>query len=379
MIYNFSTAHIKPKSTVVVGMSGGVDSSVTAALLQEMGFTVIGMFMKNWVETNQEGVCSTQADYQDVVKVCDRLKIPHYAINFSEEYRNQVFSDFLIKLKEGKTPNPDILCNREIKFKLLLDAAMKLGADYLATGHYAQNIPTNGSFSLIKGKDPGKDQTYFIYTLNQTILPKILFPIGGMLKSQVRELAKKFDLSTAEKKDSTGICFIGERNFKNFLKDHLPYQTGNFETLAGRIVGKHCGIAYYTIGQRRGLAIGGEGSAWFVVGKDVERNVVFVEQGDGHPALFSDTLTAEDPSWVSGMPPSPLPFHCKAKIRYRQQDQDCTIETLANNELHVRFALPQRAITPEQSIVFYLDDCCLGGAIIKERGPSYYEQNKQIQ
>lgn len=369
------------KKRVVVGMSGGVDSSVTAALLKEQGYDVIGMFMKNWEEQDDAGICSTQSDYEDVIRVCDTIKIPHYAVNFAADYRREVFDHFLQELQNGKTPNPDILCNREIKFKRLLDAAIKLNADYLATGHYAQNIETSGQYRLVKGIDPGKDQTYFLYTMNQSILQKVLFPIGAFHKKDVRELARTFNLPTAEKKDSTGICFIGEKNFRPFLRTFLPYSPGNLETLDGRVVGTHDGIAYYTIGQRRGLGLGGEGEAWFVLDKDVKRNVVIVDRGERHPALFADTLIAKDPTWVLGwtLGTSPkLPFQCTAKIRYRQQDQSCTIEKCEDGLLHVRFDVPQRAITLEQSIVFYSGDICLGGAIIDKRGATYYEQKKSL-
>ncbi|MDB6081977.1 MAG: tRNA 2-thiouridine(34) synthase MnmA, partial [Chlamydiia bacterium] len=341
-----SISPLPSAKTVVVGMSGGVDSSVSAALLQEMGYNVIGIFMKNWEETDANGVCSTQADYEDVIRVCDQLKIPHYAINFAADYRKEVFDSFLEELKKGRTPNPDILCNKEIKFKRLLDAALKLGASALATGHYAQNIIQDGLHTLVKGADPTKDQTYFLYTMNQSILQKVLFPIGHLPKKEVRELARKFNLATSEKKDSTGICFIGERNFRSFLSNYLPYTPGNLETLAGVVVGRHEGIAYYTIGQRRGLGLGGEGEAWFVIDKDVKRNVVIVDRGEKHPALFADTLIAKDPTWVAGNPPT-LPFQCSAKIRYRQPDQECTIEKMEGNLLHVSFMVPQRAITLE--------------------------------
>ena len=364
--------HLPPKSTIVVGMSGGVDSSVTAALLKDLGFNVIGLFMKNWDEKDAEGQCTTHTDSQDVLRVADQLKIPHYTVNFVEEYREQVFKEFLTQLQLGRTPNPDILCNREIKFKCLLDAAMKMGADGLATGHYAQNHCAHGIHQLLKGVDTGKDQTYFLYTLQQSILQKVLFPVGGMVKSQVRDYARQLGLATAEKKDSTGICFIGERNFTTFLKQYLPYQIGNFETLAGKKVGTHHGIAYYTIGQRKGLGLGGEGAAWFVVDKDVSRNVVIVERGEDHPALFSDFLIAREPSWIHGAPPT-FPYPCKAKIRYRQSDQECIIESMPEGTLKVTFLTPQRAITPEQSVVFYQGEVCLGGAIIEHRGPSYYE------
>ena len=370
--------HIQPPATIVVGMSGGVDSSVTAALLQEMGFTVIGMFMKNWEEKDEMGICTTAGDSADVARVCDRLKIAHYTVNFAEQYRTLVFDEFLQGLKNGKTPNPDILCNKEIKFQLLIEAALQLGAEALATGHYAQNIlQEDGLHKLAKGVDPIKDQTYFLYTANQAILKKVLFPVGGMPKSEVRALARKFNLSTAEKKDSTGICFIGERNFRTFLKDFIPYQAGNFERLDKTVVGKHEGVAFYTLGQRRGLGLGGEGDAWFVVDKDIERNVVIVERGERHPALFADALVCRDASWVADKSPS-LPLTCRAKIRYRQPDQECVIERQEENKLYVRFKVPQRAITPEQSIVFYLDDSCLGGAIINSRGQNYYEQKRPL-
>ncbi|MBS0634417.1 MAG: tRNA 2-thiouridine(34) synthase MnmA [Verrucomicrobia bacterium] len=362
--------------TVVVGMSGGVDSAVSALLLKEQGYSVIGMFMKNW-EEEIDGVCPATEDFADVVRVATKLDIPYYPINFSKEYKEQVFADFLLELQKGNTPNPDILCNREIKFKLLLETAMKLGADSLATGHYAQNIFSDSQYKLTKGADLTKDQTYFIYTLNQEIMSKVLFPIGHMAKTEVRKIAKAHDLAVAEKKDSTGICFIGERNFRQFLSQHLGYKPGTFRTLDGKVVGHHQGVAYYTIGQRRGLAIGGAGDAWFAVGKDVEENIVWVVQGAMHPALFADELTAHTASWVGDIP-GPFPYHCSAKIRYRQEDQPCVIEKIENGVLHVRFNVPQRAITPQQSIVFYKDSTCLGGAIIAKSGPTYYEMQKPL-
>jgi tRNA-uridine 2-sulfurtransferase len=362
---------------IVVGASGGVDSSVSAMLLKEQGYSVILLFMKNWEEKTLDGACTTEQDFDDVRRVADKLQLPYYVSNFSKEYSKNVFANFLKELQLGKTPNPDILCNREIKFKCLLEAAKNLGASHLATGHYAQIGDKNGVPTLLKGNDPTKDQSYFLYTVSSQILPSVCFPVGHLQKSEVRKLAKKFNLPTAEKKDSTGICFIGERNFRNFLSEHLPYTPGNFETLHGTVVGRHIGVAYYTIGQRRGLGLGGEGEAWFVVGKDVERNVVVVERGKVHPALFSDTLTAHTISWVDGSGPS-LPFSCTAKIRYRQADTECTIEKEEAGKLFVRFLHPQRAITPEQSIVFYSGNECLGGAIIDDRGPSYYEMKKSV-
>jgi tRNA-uridine 2-sulfurtransferase len=350
------------KQTVVVGMSGGVDSSVCALLLKTQGYHVIGLFMKNWEETDVNGVCKSTRDYEDVVKVCEQIDIPYYSVNFVKEYQEHVFSHFLTELRAGHTPNPDILCNKEIKFKVFLEKALSLGADYLATGHYCrkeENTP-----QLLKGLDPHKDQSYFLYTLQKEALQKVLFPIGHLLKTEVRVIAKQHNLATSEKKDSTGICFIGKRDFKEFTGKYLGYQPGNFETLSGKVVGKHDGVAFYTIGQRKGLAIGGPGEAWFVVGKEIDRNVVLVEQGDDHPSLYKTALTATDLSWVNGAPPS-LPYLCKAKVRYRQPEQPCYIESIENDRAHIRFLEPQRAITPRQSIVFYQGDVCLGGGIIE--------------
>lgn len=346
---------------IVVGMSGGVDSSVSALLLKQQGYQVIALFMKNWEEQDGSGACHSARDYEDVVKVCKQLDIPHYAVNFVSEYREQVFAHFLKELQEGHTPNPDILCNREIKFKAFLEKALSLGADYLATGHYCQ---IGEGHSLLKGADPSKDQSYFLYTLNQAILKKVLFPVGHLHKTEVRRIAKERGLATSEKKDSTGICFIGKRDFKSFVGGYLSYQSGPFERLSGEVVGQHDGVAFYTIGQRKGLGIGGKGEAWFVVGKDVKRNVVFVEQGEEHPALYKDTLIATDLSWVAGAAPGPLPYICLAKVRYRQPEQPCMIESIAEGRASVRFLSPQRAITPRQSVVFYNADTCLGGGII---------------
>lgn len=351
--------------TVVVGMSGGVDSSVAALLLKEQGYNVIGMFMKNWEETDENGACPAAKEFEDVVRICDKISIPYYSVNFAQEYWDHVFTHFLNELKMGHTPNPDILCNREIKFKVLLDKALQLGADFLATGHYCLNQHQETHVNLLKGKDPGKDQSYFLYAISQRALKHALFPIGSLHKSEVREIARKHGLHTSEKKDSTGICFIGKRDFKQFLGQYLPFQKGDFENTSGKKVGQHDGVAYYTIGQRKGLGIGGPGDAWFVVGKDIERNVVVIDQGTDHPALYSMSLTATDFHWLLPNPPTP-PFFCKAKIRYRQEDQECCIEALEGDRIEVRFTNPQRAITPRQSIVFYLDEVCLGGAIIEK-------------
>jgi tRNA-specific 2-thiouridylase len=349
--------------TVVVGMSGGVDSSVCALLLKQQGYHVIGLFMKNWEEKTSNGMCQSVKDYEDVVKVCEQIDIPCYTVNFVKEYQERVFSHFLEELKQGHTPNPDILCNREIKFKIFFDKAMSLGADYLATGHYCQISDHGGSFQLLKGADMNKDQSYFVYTIQSTTLSKVLFPIGGLKKVHVREIAKEYRLSTFDKKDSTGICFIGKRNFKEFVGQYLAYKKGDFENLNGDFIGRHDGIAYYTIGQRKGLGIGGPGDAWFVVGKDPQRNVVFVEQGADHPALYTQSLVAIDPSWVCFQAP-PTPFSCSAKVRYRQADQPCVIERIEGAKVCVRFLRPQRAVTPRQAIVFYDGLVCLGGAVI---------------
>lgn len=349
--------------TVVVGMSGGVDSSVSALLLKKMGYKVIGLFMKNWEEVDDNGCCTAVEDFSDVQKVCDQIDVPYYTINFVKEYQERVFSQFIADLKKGLTPNPDILCNREIKFKALFDKAMQLGANFLATGHYCQNQRREDHFTLVKGADVNKDQTYFLYTLNESILEKVLFPVGGMEKKEVRKIARDFGLATSEKKDSTGICFIGERHFRTFLSQYIAIRPGDFETLEGKIVGKHQGAAYYTLGQRKGLGIGGEGEAWFVVGKDMTRNVVYVVQGKDHPALYKDFLVASDLSWVSGHAPS-LTKCYSAKVRYRQEGQPCVLEKIEDGKMYVRFLNPQRAITPGQSIVLYDEDVCLGGGVI---------------
>ena len=371
---------LKPisETLVIVGMSGGVDSSVTAAVLKEQGFKVVGLFMKNWEEFDEHGVCQSSLEYADVIKVCEKLDIPYYSVDFIEEYKQQVFKQFVEEYKLGFTPNPDILCNREIKFKVFFEKAMELGADYLATGHYCQSKLINGEYCLVKGADPLKDQSYFLYTNKKEILEKVLFPIGHIPKTEVRAIAAKYDLVTKEKKDSTGICFIGERNFKKFLSNYVTFEDGNFESLDGTVVGRHTGATYYTLGQRKGLGLGGQGEPWFVVGKDMSRNVVFVERGEFHPHLYSDSLTATDLSFVSGKWNKELPYKCKAKVRYRQKDQDCTVVEIIGDKIFVEFDSPQRAITPRQSVVFYDGDICLGGAMIESSGPSYFELKKSL-
>ena len=345
------------KKTVVVGMSGGVDSSLTAALLKEEGYQVIGLFMKNWEEKDPNGICLSSLEYEDVQKTCDHLQIPCYSVNFIEEYRDKVFTSFLDDLKSGITPNPDILCNKEIKFDVFLEKAMQLGADLLATGHYAR---VDEKKRLLKGIDPNKDQSYFLHALKQNALQKVLFPVGHLLKPEVRTLARKFKLPTSEKKDSTGICFIGKRDFKPFVSQYLGYNPGNFQTNAGQIVGPHDGAAFYTIGQRKGLGLGGEGDAWYVTGKDISKNIVFVERGENHPSLFKTSLKASKFTWIQEAPQD-LPLQLHAKIRYRQTEQSCVL----HQDGTVLFDTPQRAITPGQSIVFYQGDICLGGAVIQ--------------
>lgn len=357
--------------TVVVGMSGGVDSSVAALILKLQGYRVLGLFMKNWDEVNPDGSCSADQDYQDVIRVCEKLDIPYYSINFVKEYWDLVFSEFLNDFKKGFTPNPDILCNREIKFKVFYDRAKLLGADYLATGHYCQL--ENGI--LKKASDTNKDQTYFLYAVNSKIFQNVLFPIGHLPKPKVRELAQLFGLATSAKKDSTGICFIGERNFKNFLSQYISTTKGSFVNLDGHILGQHDGVCFYTLGQRKGMGIGGPGEAWFVVGKNLDKNQVVLAQGQNHPALYSDGLIATELNWLKHM--DTQTFKCKAKIRYRQMEQECIVY-LENNRARVIFNQPQRAITLGQSVVFYQDDFCIGGGVIQEIFPSYFEQNKQL-
>ncbi len=368
---------LQDKKTIVVGMSGGVDSSLSALLLKQQGHHVIGLFMKNWEEVDDQDQCTSAADFDDVRRVCEQIDIPYYTVNFTKDYREQVFKQFLSDFEKGWTPNPDILCNREIKFKVFLNKAKELGADFLATGHYAQIGQVNGQSRLLIGKDPLKDQTYFLYTLTHDILDQVLFPIGHLEKTQVRELARQHGLATSEKKDSTGICFIGERHFRTFLSQYIGTQPGHFETLDGKVVGTHTGTAFYTIGQRKGMGIGGAGEAWFVVGKDSLKKVVYVAQGANHPALFCDDLEAAELSWVT-KPPSVFPFICQSKVRYRQTSSPCEIQSIENGLAKVKFLHPQRAVTPGQSIVFYQDNECLGGGVITKPGLSYYDQKKSL-
>lgn len=350
---------------VVVGMSGGVDSSVAALLLKEQGYDVVGIFMKNWDDTDEFGVCTATEDFDDVVRVCNQLDIPYYSVNFEKEYWNKVFTYFLDEYKAGRTPNPDVMCNKEIKFKAFLDHALSLGADYLATGHYARVKEVDGQVQMLKGVDENKDQTYFLNQLSEEVLSKVMFPLGEIPKPRVREIAKEAGLVTATKKDSTGICFIGERNFKQFLSEYLPAQPGDMRTLDGEVKGRHDGLMYYTIGQRQGLGIGGSGDPWFVVGKNLKENVLYVEQGYSNDKLYSESLIATDLNWINSNQIEKT-FTCTAKFRYRQKDSDVTVTLIEDGKVKVDFHENQRAITPGQAVVFYDGDVCLGGGTIDE-------------
>ncbi len=353
---------------VIVGMSGGVDSSVSVALLQEQGYAVEGMFMKNWEEDDTQETCTAAEDAQDAMSVADKLKVRIHLRNFASEYWDYVFENFLNEYRIGRTPNPDILCNREIKFKTFLDNAQDLQADYMATGHYVDKDFHQGKYRLLKGKDQNKDQSYFLYTITQEQLAYSLFPLGKISKPKVREIAQNLDLIVADKKDSVGICFIGEKDFQKFLTSYIEPNPGAIVDDTNKIIGRHTGLMYYTIGQRQGLGIGGVKNApplpWFVVAKNHNENKLIAIQGGDNTLLQSQWLIASDLSWVSGNEPE-LPLTCKAKTRYRQSDQDCTIYAGDNGQVKVEFNQKQRAVTPGQSVVFYTDDICLGGGIIQ--------------
>ncbi|WP_454904777.1 tRNA 2-thiouridine(34) synthase MnmA [Aggregatibacter sp.] len=356
---------------VICGMSGGVDSSVSAFILQQQGYQVEGLFMKNWEEDDDTDYCTAAADLADAQAVCDKLGIKLHKINFAAEYWDNVFEHFLSEYKAGRTPNPDILCNKEIKFKAFLEyAAEDLGANYIATGHYVRRRGTDDNAQLLRGLDVNKDQSYFLYTLSSKQVGQSLFPVGDIEKPIVRAIAEDLGLVTAKKKDSTGICFIGERKFKDFLARYLPAQPGNIRTVEGDIIGRHDGLMYHTLGQRKGLGIGGvKGAgedAWYVVEKDLVNNELIVAQGHDHSALLSTGLIAQQLHWVDRQPIRE-PLRCTVKTRYRQTDVPCTIEPIDDESIKVIFDEPQIAVTPGQSAVFYLDEVCLGGGIIEQQ------------
>lgn len=348
---------------VIVGLSGGVDSAVAALLLKEQGHDVVGVFMKNWDEEDDAGACSAENDWKDVKSICRVLDIPHYSVNFTKEYYERVFQIFLDEYKAGRTPNPDVLCNREIKFKAFLNFALQMGADKIATGHF---VNTNECGELLKGNDSSKDQSYFLYMLKEEQLKKAVFPVGKLSKAEVRSIAANKHLPVFDKKDSTGICFIGERNFKKFLSSYIPAQPGFILTDKGEAVGKHDGLMYYTIGQRRGLGIGGhgDGRSFFVIGKDLKKNILIVAQGEDSPLLFSSSANVKNITWINN-PPEKDDLEIWVKCRYRQKDQ--AVKILLNSsktEAKLIFKEKQRAITPGQSAVFYENNKCLGGGII---------------
>ena len=355
---------------VIVALSGGVDSAVAAYLLQQQGATVEALHMTNWED--DDGYCTAAADLQDARQVCEQLGIPLHHVNFSQQYRDRVFAYFLEEYQSGRTPNPDVLCNREIKFGVLWDYAKRLGAEKLATGHYARVRQTESGPQLLKGKDGNKDQSYFLHAVKEEPLCDTLFPLGDMTKDEVRQLARDLGFTVFAKKDSTGICFIGERPFRDFLQTYIPAQPGNIETKDGRVIGEHTGLMFYTIGQRQGLGIGGMADAsdapWYVAGKRLQDNVLVVVQGED-PLLYSNRILTAAPSWIGPAPdglPSEGGLECCVKVRYRQPDQECTVKPLPGDKLEVRFAKPQRAVAPGQYAVFYDGERCLGGAVIEE-------------
>lgn len=361
-----------PENTrVIVGMSGGVDSSVAAWLLKSQGYQVEGLFMKNWDEDDGTEYCTAMTDLADAQAVADRIGITLHTASFAAEYWDRVFEHFLYEYGAGRTPNPDILCNKEVKFRAFLDYAITLGADYIATGHYCRRAAASDDqpAKLLKGLDPNKDQSYFLHAVSGERINRTLFPVGELEKPEVRRIAEEQAFVTHDKKDSTGICFIGERKFRDFLQQYLPAQPGNIETPDGQVIGRHQGLMYHTIGQRQGLGIGGlkdfNDDPWYVASKDLDRNVLIAVQGKHHPLLFSRGLVSGPIDWVAGEPPAGT-FRCKAKTRYRQPDQDCDVVVNRNGGVTVVFDDPQRAVTPGQSVVFYIDDNCLGGGVIEQ-------------
>jgi len=358
---------------VMLGISGGVDSSVAGLLLQQAGHQVEGLFMQNWEEDDRDSPCTTNTDRKDALTVCGMLGLPFHARNFAAEYWDGVFEHFLAEYRAGRTPNPDVLCNREIKFKTFLDEARALGAEKIATGHYARIDCQDGCYRLLRAVDKAKDQSYFLHALGQHQLAATLFPVGEIEKPRVREIAREARLPTSTKKDSTGICFIGERDFHSFLAQYIPARPGEMRSPHGELIGEHQGVMYYTLGQRNGLGIGGRhggsGEAWYVVGKDVVTNVLYIAQGGENQWLYSQRLQTEVPNWIAGVSPE-LPLRCSARSRYRQSDQACLVMPHGDG-LEVRFDEPQRAVTPGQSVVFYAGEVCLGGAVIAATDAPY--------
>ncbi len=355
---------------VIVGISGGVDSSVCAWLLKQKGFVVEGLFMKNWEQDDTDAYCAAADDLADAEAICQQLGIVLHTVNFAQAYWDNVFTYFLDAYQKGRTPNPDVLCNKQIKFNLFFQHALELGADYIATGHYARVKQTNGDFKLTKAKDRDKDQTYFLHAINPDILSKVLFPVGDYLKSEIRQLAKEQGLVTYDKKDSTGICFIGERRFKTFLQQYMLAKPGNIVDVFGELVGNHDGLMFYTIGQRQGLKIGGQRNAeekpWYVIEKDIEQNQLVVAQGSNHPRLYSNGLICQDMNWLEKHQPN-LPLNCHSRIRHRQPEQACLLSRPDRDGRYtVMFSEPQRAVTPGQYIVFYQQNICIGGAVIED-------------
>lgn len=355
------------KKTVVVGMSGGVDSSVAALLLKQQGYNVIGLYMNNWEEKDECGACTGEEDFADVRRVANKLDVPYYSVNFAKEYMDRVFSYFLKEYNAGRTPNPDVLCNREIKFKDFKAKAMELGADYIATGHYCDILHDGDTHYLLKAKDQNKDQTYFLNQLSQSQLDKVLFPLGKLEKGEVRKIALENGLATAKKKDSTGICFIGERNFRNFLQTYIPAKKGKIMTYDGKVLGEHLGLMYYTIGQRKGLGIGGQkdddGTRWFVIEKDLKKNILYVAHGE-EDRLYSKGLIMKECNWIPYKPKETV-VECTGKFRYRQPEQQCTLY-IHNDYIEVKFKEKQRAITEGQFAVFYQGEKCIGGGVIEK-------------
>jgi len=363
---------------VVIGMSGGVDSSVAAYLLKQQGYDVVGLFMKNWEDDDDDEYCSTRQDLIDAAAAADVIGIELEAVNFSAEYKDRVFAEFLREYSAGRTPNPDVLCNAEIKFKAFLDHAIKLGAGHIATGHYARVRETDGRYQLLRGLDASKDQSYFLHRLNQRQLARTLFPIGELQKTEVRKIAHDIGLPNAAKRDSTGICFIGERPFREFLNRYLPMTPGPIRSGTGEVVGEHVGLAFYTLGQRKGVGIGGikdsSGEAWFVARKDMDANTLWVVQGHNHPWLMTEQLAAQDSAWISDTPPA-VGTRLAAKTRYRQADADCLVSAVDGKHFELTFSEPQWAVTPGQSAVLYQGEVSLGGGVIESAAPTKLDQN----